>query len=95
MVEAVKTNIQSLDWHGIFNDDCAATWKNYQAHAEHLSGPQRGGIWYCSVSDAEGGRYFHTADRSDIQPKNGVAARWLCELVVSAAEQGVIEKCAD
>ncbi len=50
-----------LHWDGDLNDDCSASFGELYAHAEHLSGPVRGGNWYCSVSRA-GKSLFHTAD---------------------------------
>jgi hypothetical protein len=69
-------------WGGDLGDDCSAFVGELYCHAEHLSGPVRGGLWYCSVSrSAES--VFHTADRG-VQPFSGEAARWLCEVVVCA-----------
>ena len=90
VVEELHGAVYPLEWRGDLEDDCSAAWKRFVAHAEHLQGPHRGGIWYCSVSDLDGKRFFHTADRKDIQPKSGAAARWLCELVISAAEAGSV-----
>ncbi|HYH69632.1 MAG TPA: hypothetical protein VD866_33355 [Urbifossiella sp.] len=73
-------------WGGRLNDDCAAFAGDLYAHAEHLDGPRRGGVWYCSVS--RGGSYlFHTADRG-VVPRDGEAARWLCEVIIAAARAG-------
>ena len=94
MVEALHGATQSLEWRGDLEDDCSAVWKRFGAHAEHLNGPRRGGIWYCSVDDLDGKRFFHTADNPDIQPRSGAAARWLCELVVSLADAGLVEAYA-
>jgi hypothetical protein len=72
-----------MRWNGDPDDDCRATVGEIHVHAEHLHGPRRGGVWYCSV-DRSGERLFHTAD-CGIQPRSGGAARWLCELVMYAA----------
>lgn len=64
-------------WDGDLDDDCSATIHGFRAHAEHLEGPKDGGTWYCSVGDI-----FHTADVG-FSPKNGRAARWLCEVAAS------------
>jgi hypothetical protein len=69
-------------WAGDLSDDCTAEIGRFGAHAEHLHGPRRGGLWYCQVYGV-----FHSADWG-IVPRNGNAARWLCELVASAAECG-------
>ena len=70
-------------WTGDLNDDCALTTGSLYAHAEWCSGSRRGGNWACYVVDqADQNRFlFHTADTL-ITPKNGVASRWLCELVM-------------
>ncbi|AGA28307.1 hypothetical protein [Singulisphaera acidiphila] len=74
-----------MRWDGDLDDDCWATVGDMHAHAEHLHGPRRGGAWYSSVSRS--GRLFHTAD-CGVQPRSGVAARWLCELVMYSALPG-------
>jgi hypothetical protein len=78
-------------WGGPLGDDCSAFVGDLYCHAEHLSGPVRGGLWYCSVSRARES-VFHTADRG-VQPRSGEAARWLCEVVVSAVTAGLGERC--
>lgn len=78
-------------WHGDLRDDCSATIGGYFAHAEHMSGPRRGGIWYCSVQN-EKEVIFHTAVNCDIQPRNGEAARWLCELTASAGRHAFADR---
>jgi hypothetical protein len=78
------TNLAGVRWNGDLADDCWTTVGNIDAHAEHLYGPRRGGAWYCSVG-RQGESLFHTADIG-IQPRSSVAARWMCELVMSAAE---------
>lgn len=94
MVAAVRGPGQSLDWLGDLDDDCSAAWNDFSAHAEHMQDPRRGGNWYCSVTRTDGSRFFHTADQPDIRPRSGASARWLCELVISAAEAGVIDAYA-
>jgi hypothetical protein len=69
-------------WGGDLGDDCLALVADLYCHAEHMYGPSRGGGWYCSVSRS-GESIFHTADRG-VQPRSGKAARWLCEVAVSA-----------
>jgi hypothetical protein len=78
-------------WAGDLGDDCSAFVGELHCHAEHLSGPVRGGAWYCSVSRS-GESVFHTADRG-VHPRSGEAARWLCEVVVCAATAGLGERC--
>lgn len=78
-----------LDWTGDLDDDCSIKWMHFYAHAEHMSGPRRGGNWYCSVQD-ETHRYFHTADRQDCRPKTSSAARWMCETIMTAAAHGLV-----
>jgi hypothetical protein len=73
-------------WAGPLNDDCAAFAGGLYAHAEHLDGPRRGGVWYCAVS-REGTFLFHTSDRG-VVPRDGEAARWLCEVVIAAVRAG-------
>lgn len=88
LVEKLRGVGKPLEWRGDLQDDCSATRQEYAAHAEHLQGPKRGGSWYCSVS-RDGKLLFNSADRNDIHPSSGAGARWLCELVISAAESGV------
>jgi hypothetical protein len=78
--------LAGMRWDGDPVDDCRVTVGDMCAHAEHLHGPHRGGAWYCSVSRS-GELLFHTADLG-IQPRNGAAARWLCELVMYSALLG-------
>jgi hypothetical protein len=78
-----------LSWVGELDDDCGAVAGDLVCHAEHLSGPFRGGMWYCSVSRS-GVFHFHTGD-SGVRPRSGVAARWLCEIVVRAEIAGLLE----
>lgn len=94
LVDALHGPGKPLEWRGDLEDDCSAASKNLGAHAEHLHGPRRGGNWYCSVGGLDGTRFFHTADQNDVQPRNGGAARWLCELVISAADAGILESYA-
>lgn len=94
LIEALHGPGQPLEWCGDLEDDCSAIWKNLGAHAEHSQGPRRSGLWYCAVRRSDGMRFFHTADRGDVQPRSGSAARWLCELVISAADAGMIESYA-
>jgi hypothetical protein len=91
MIEELRGPGRSLEWQGDMEDDCSAVWRTFGAHAEHLHGPRRGGSWYCSVGGPNGTRFFHRADRADVQPRSGGAARWLCELVISAADAGLLE----
>ena len=69
-------------WDGNLSDDCSARVGDTYAHAEHLYGPRRGGVWYCSVCRRDES-LFHTADRG-VQPRSSEAARWLCELIMCA-----------
>lgn len=79
-----------LSWTGDPNDDCTAQHGMYFAHAEHLDGPVAGGNWYCGITvPSEEPQVFHSVDQS-LQPKNGGAARWLCELVIRVAELGAL-----
>ena len=71
-----------IQWKGDLDDDCTASIGRFRAHAEHLEGPRRGGIWYCQVYDV-----LHSVE-AGIVPRNGEAARWLCEVVANAAEHG-------
>jgi hypothetical protein len=91
---ASQPNLQPIVWTGEMDDDCHATLGEFQAHAEWQHGPRRGGHWYCQVRGPLG-QYFHTADRNDIQPRNGVAARWLCEVVMRAASISLLNSYAD
>ena len=77
----------SVRWGGDLGDDCSAIVGDLYCHAEHLYGPVRGGVWYCSVSRA-GESVLHTADRG-VQPRSGKAARWLCEVAVCAEVAGI------
>ncbi len=77
----------AVEWSGDLDDDYSAVIGPMYAHAEHLNGPAQGGIWYCHVSDDDEIR-FHSLDLA-IEPRNGEAARWLCELVFLALEAGV------
>jgi hypothetical protein len=78
-------------WHGDLNDDCHFHESPFRAHAEHMTGPRRGGVWYCAVDDTiTGRRYFHTADFPGVEPKTGTAARRLCAMVVLAAKCGFL-----
>jgi hypothetical protein len=81
-----NTASAGVRWDGDPDDDCQTTVGDMHAHAEHLHGPRRGGAWYCSVSRS-GERLFHTAD-CGVQPRNGGAARWLCELVMYSEWSG-------
>lgn len=71
-----------VDWQGDLSDDCTARIGRFQAHAEHLQGPRRGGVWYCQVFDV-----LHS-EEAGIVPRSGRAARWLCEVIAVAAELG-------
>jgi hypothetical protein len=73
-------------WEGDLSDDCSARLGDLYAHAEHLSGPRRGGAWYCSVKRRDES-LFHTVD-CGVQPRSGEAARWLCELIMYATLPG-------
>lgn len=77
-------------WEGDLDDDCHLDAGGHRAHVEWMSGPRRGGSWYCAVVSADGRRLFHTADFNTIQPKSGAAARWLCELIIQCGECGAI-----
>jgi hypothetical protein len=80
-------NQADADWSGDLNDDCHFDDGTFHAHAEHCTGPKRGGVWYCMVEISGGQeRYFHTADLPGIEPKSGTAARKLCKMVISAAQ---------
>ncbi len=83
--------LPKLFWHGDLDDDCHACWRGVHAHAEWSNGARRGGLWYCSVSEGNDVRFFHTADRNDICPKSGKAARWLCELIMTLAVDKLID----
>ncbi|MCE9560774.1 MAG: hypothetical protein K8U57_01840 [Planctomycetes bacterium] len=72
-----------LSWGGDLGTDHGSTVGDIVCHAEHLSGPVRGGSWHCQVSRG-GEQLFHTAE-SGVQPRNGKAAWWVCEVVVCAA----------
>ena len=76
-------------WWGPLDTDHGATAGGIECHAEHLSGPVRGGNWYCQVYRGEA-QYFHTAE-CGIEPCSGEAAWWLCEVVVSVVQAGVWE----
>jgi hypothetical protein len=66
---------QLFTWVGDLNDDCTAVINGISVHAEHLSGPLNGGVWFWSVP-----LVASLADNPDLEPKNSRAARWLCEL---------------
>jgi len=76
-----------LLWQGDLADDCHAQAGELHCHAEWLTGPRRGGLWYASVwrTESANASVFHTLDRG-LQPRSGSAARWLCELVVQARD---------
>jgi hypothetical protein len=77
-------------WEGDLDDDCTSSLANLRAHVEWCNGPRRGGVWYCMVCSFDPNqRYFHTLDM-DIEPRSGIAARWLCELVMLATNAGVL-----
>ena len=80
----------SWEWAGGLNDDCALNLGSRHARAEWCTGPRRGGSWFCLVHDdaCEYNPVFHTAD-VHIEPKSGLAARWLCELVTSVLQAGL------
>jgi hypothetical protein len=78
---------EPVEWHGDLGDDCSAVIGDLFCHAEHSSGPIRGGLWYCSVSQGSE-QLFNTAN-CGIEPRSGEAARWLCELIVSAVLAGI------
>ena len=87
----VSINDYDLVWSGDLDDDCHFTDEPFRAHAEHLAGPRRAGVWYCAVTDTKGNqRYFHTADFPGIEPKSGAAARKLCLMAMSAARSGFL-----
>lgn len=87
---AVHTRDGVSAWEGDLDDDCWLDAGHCSAHAEWMDGPRRGGVWYCSVRDRDGTILFSTVDFRDIQPKSGVAARWLCEHVIQASEVGTL-----
>jgi hypothetical protein len=70
-----RGNSQPFTWVGDLNDDCTAAINGISVHAEHLSGPLNGGVWFWSVPLVAG-----SVDHPDLEPKNSRAARWLCEL---------------
>ena len=74
-------------WKGNVGDNWSVEKDGLYAHAEHCEGPMRGGMWYCRVTRC-GETIFHTLDLG-ICPRDGVAARWLCELVFKAVTAGV------
>lgn len=89
----LRPSPSEAQWWGDLSDDCLADILGYAAHAEHMSGPRRGGAWYCGVR-CNGGRIFHTADRG-VEPKSGEAARWLCEVLARAASLGILKPYPD
>jgi hypothetical protein len=86
-----RANDRSLAaWDGDLNDDCVSSLGDLCAHAEWCKGPRHGGVWFCMVSSRDlDSRYFHDLDIG-VQPSTGTAARWLCELVMSAANSGIL-----
>lgn len=77
-----------IPWIGDLDDDCWTRIADLFAHAEWMFGPRRGGNWFCSIS-RNGDSLFHTTDFG-IQPRSGGAARWICEVVISAAVAGIV-----
>ena len=69
-------------WEGDVNDDTRAKIGAFDAHAEHLEGPRRGGIWYFQVYGV-----VHSGE-AGIEARSGRAARWLCEVFANAAGHG-------
>jgi len=88
-----STTAIGLAWIGDLKDDCWATCGPHHAHVEHQQGPKRGGVWYWSVGHEDGSVVFHSSDHPDIQPKDGRAARWLCELIIRSAVAGILGDC--
>lgn len=86
-----RSSTRRLEWTGNLKDDCQAEWEGLFAHAEWLYGRRRGGSWYCAVTAADGRRVFHTADSCEVEPKNGFAARWLCELMIYLDRNDIVE----
>ncbi len=85
-----SSNDPFVEWTGDPSDDCAARLGPLHAHTEWSSGPHRGGDWYCMVRTTEdNATFFHSADMS-IHPRSGVAARWLCETIMAAANAGLL-----
>jgi hypothetical protein len=76
-----------LHWDVDIGNDHKVTVAGIHCHAEHLFGPVRGGGWYCQVSSSTD-QFFHTIE-SGVQPRSGLAAKWICEVVVSAVLAGV------
>lgn len=84
-----------IRWNGNLGDDCSASAGKLYAHAEHMSGPRRGGNWYCRVDETDRTEpLFHTAD-SGVEPRSGEAARWLCGVVIAAAVAGIFRPAPD
>jgi hypothetical protein len=65
----------ALAWTGDLDDDCVARVDEVLAHTEWMSGPRKGGTWYCSVSTTKTADdyLFHTS--VGITPTSGDAAR--------------------
>jgi hypothetical protein len=77
-----------LWWGGDLGDDYGTTIDGLHCYIEHLQGPVRGGLWYCSVYQGTE-TLFHTIEWG-VQPRSGKAAWWLCEVVVSAERAGLM-----
>ena len=75
-------------WKGDMRDDCYTNFEGLNAHAEWVDGPYQGGNWYCQVMSKQKS-HFHTADMR-MTPGSGSAARWTCEMVISAAVANVL-----
>lgn len=77
------SNIRSdVGWSSNAADDWHFQENSISAHIEHLYVAKQGGVWFCKVADEEGGLYFSTADRSDIEIKSCHAAKQLCHLLI-------------
>lgn len=87
---AVEAATDPIVWASDLSDDCTATWRGMNAHAECLDvsrpdDPESSDSWYCSVWAAHPPRsaeeLFHSGS-DGIHPNSGAAARRLCEMIL-------------
>ncbi|MEZ6142876.1 MAG: hypothetical protein R3B84_20120 [Zavarzinella sp.] len=82
--------IPVFQFYDSFDTNHGKTVAGIMCHAEYLDGPYRGGCWYCQVVSG-GTQFFHTAETA-ITPRSGLAAMWLCEVVISAVLSDVWQR---
>ncbi len=69
-------------------DDWHASSATYMLRAEHMSGPLRGGVWWCAIY-WEGDIRWSSFDQATPRIKTINAAMWLTELVANVGPHQV------